>query len=408
MAETSEQPAKGDADTLKPFESGEEPDNLPSARKVFLYFLLLGFINIGGPVAQITMMYNHMVEKERWLSKDRFTKIMAFCHLLPGPEALQLAIYIGYLKRGFIGGTIAGVTFIVPGAVGMIGLSYLYVTYGNLPQVQDMLLILKPAVLGIIAAGIIKLGQAAIKTVFLAVLVVVAVLAMIFIRLDFLIVLIGAGLLNLAFAELGPQISKRQGLMLFTPIALAGAKATAASSAGWLAMSWLFLKTGLFSFGGAYASLIFLERGAVEHFHWLTGGQLLDGVAMSVATPGPFMLFTTFAGYLIKGVEGAVLATFLVFLPSFVFVILGTRYLEKVRNQRHVQSFLAGASAAVVGVIVVVSCKLVPDALVGVAGYAITAVAFLAIVWRKIDVAVVAIAAMAFGGVYALAHPFFR
>jgi chromate transporter len=120
------------------------------------------------------------------------------------------------------------------------------------------------------------------------------------------------------------------------------------------------------------------------------------------------MLFTTFAGYLIKGVEGAVLATFLVFLPSFVFVILGTRYLEKVRNQRHVQSFLAGASAAVVGVIVVVSCKLVPDALVGVAGYAIAAVAFLAIVWRKIDVAVVAIAAMAFGGVYALAHPFFR
>ena len=408
MAETSEQAAKGYADSLKPFESGEEPDHLPSARKVFLYFLLLGFINIGGPVAQITMMYNHMVEKERWLSKDRFTKIMAFCHLLPGPEALQLAIYVGYLKRGFIGGTIAGVTFIVPGAVAMIGLSYLYVTYGNLPQVQDMLLILKPAVLGIIAAGIIKLGQAAIKTVFLVVLVIVAVLAMIFIRLDFLIVLFGAGLLNLAFAELGPQIRKRQGLMLFTPIALAGAKATAASSAGWLAMSWLFLKTGLFSFGGAYASLIFLERGAVEHFHWLTGGQLLDGVAMSVATPGPFMLFTTFAGYLIKGVEGAVLATFLVFLPSFVFVILGTRYLEKVRNQRHVQSFLAGASAAVVGVIVVVSCKLVPDALVGVAGYAIAAVSFLAIVWRKIDVAVVAIATMAFGGVYALAHPFFQ
>src|SRR6266568_3821509 len=408
MAETSGQPAKSDADTLKPFESGEEPDHLPSARKVFLYFLLLGFINIGGPVAQITMMYNHMVEKERWLSKDRFTKIMAFCHLLPGPEALQLAIYVGYLKRGFIGGTIAGVTFIVPGALGMIGLSYLYVTYGNLPQVQDMLLVLKPAVLGIIAAGIIKLGQAAIRTVFLAVLVAVVVLAMIFARIDFLIVLLGAGLLNLAYAELGPRIGKRHSLTLFAPIVLAGAKAPAAASAGWLAMSWLFLKTGLFSFGGAYASLIFVERGAVERFRWLTGGQLLDGVALSVATPGPFMLFTTFVGYLAQGVEGAVLATFLVFLPSFVFVILGTRYLEKVRNQRHVQSFLAGASAAVVGVIVVVSCKLVPDALAGTAGYAIAAVAFLAIVWRKIDVAAVAIAAMAIGGAYALVHPFFR
>jgi chromate transporter len=353
------------------------------------------------------MMYNHMVEKERWLSKDRFTKIMAFCHLLPGPEALQLAIYVGYLKSGFVGGTVAGLTFIVPGALGMIGLSYLYVTYGNQPQVQDMLLVLKPAVLGIIAAGIIKLGGAAIRTVFLAVLVVVAVLAMIFARLDFLVVLLGAGLLNLAYAGLEPRMRK-QSYMLFAPVALAGAKAPVAASAGWLAMSWLFLKTGLFSFGGAYASLIFVERGAVERFRWLTGGQLLDGVAMSIATPGPFMLFTTFVGYLARGVEGAVLATFLVFLPSFVFVILGTRHLEKVRNQRHVQSFLAGASAAVVGVIVVVSWKLVPDALVGVAGYAIAAASFLAIVWRKIDVAAVAIAAMASGGVYALVHPFFR
>jgi chromate transporter len=387
---------------------GDEQDRLPSARKVFRYFLLLGFINIGGPVAQITMMFNHMVEKERWLSKDRFTKIMAFCHLLPGPEALQLAIYVGYLKGGFIGGTVAGLTFIVPGALGMVGLSYLYVTYGSLPQVQDLLLVLKPAVLGIIVAGIIKLGQAAIRTACLAALVVVAVLAMVFARLDFLVVLFGAGLLNLACVELGPRVRERQSLMLFAPVALAGAAPPPAPRPGMFEMSWLFLKTGLFSFGGAYASFIFVERGAVERFRWLTGGQLLDGVALSVATPGPFMLFTTFVGYLAKGVEGAVLATFFVFLPSFVLVILGTRYLEKLRNQRHVQSFLAGTSAAVVGVIVVVSWKLVPDALTGAAGYVIAAAAFLAIVWRKMDVAKVAIAAMACGGVYALAHPFFR
>src|SRR5438132_6912359 len=117
----------------------QEKDTLPSSGKVFSYFLLLGFINIGGPVAQITMMFNHMVEKQRWISKDRFTKIMAFCHMLPGPEALQLAIYVGYLKRGWIGGTFAGLTFIIPGAVVMIVLSYLYVSYGNLPQVKDML-----------------------------------------------------------------------------------------------------------------------------------------------------------------------------------------------------------------------------------------------------------------------------
>ena len=109
-------------------------DRMPSWREVFLYFLFLGFVNIGGPVAQITMMFNHMVEKRRWLSKDRFIKIMAFCHMLPGPEALQLAIYVGYLKRKLWGGVLAGVTFIIPGAIAMIVLSWLYVHYGKLPR----------------------------------------------------------------------------------------------------------------------------------------------------------------------------------------------------------------------------------------------------------------------------------
>jgi chromate transport protein ChrA len=132
-------------------ENEREADEMPPWREVFLYFLFLGFVNIGGPVAQITMMFNHMVEKRRWLSKDRFVKIMAFCHMLPGPEALQLAIYVGYLKRKLWGGIVAGLTFILPGAVVMIVLSWLYVEYGRLPQVTNTLYVLKPAVLGIIA-----------------------------------------------------------------------------------------------------------------------------------------------------------------------------------------------------------------------------------------------------------------
>src|SRR5215470_10888699 len=145
---------------------------MPSWREVFLYFLFLGFVNVGGPVAQITMMFSHMVEKRRWLSEDRFVKIMAFCHMLPGPEALQLAIYVGYLKRKLLGGILAGLTFIIPGAAVMISLSWLYVKYGQLRQVTNALYVLKPAVLGIIAAGIIKLGKAAIRNVFLGVLLV--------------------------------------------------------------------------------------------------------------------------------------------------------------------------------------------------------------------------------------------
>src|SRR6266496_3877288 len=181
-----DQPSYSDAD-----------DQMPSWREVFLYFLFLGFVNIGGPVAQITMMFNHMVEKRRWLNKDRFIKIMAFCHMLPGPEALQLAIYVGYLKRKVWGGILAGLTFILPGAVVMIVLSWLYVKYGKLPQVMDALYVLKPAVLGIIAAGIIKLGRAAIRNFFLAVLLVGAAPGRRFAGINFLQVRVIAGLVKL-------------------------------------------------------------------------------------------------------------------------------------------------------------------------------------------------------------------
>ena len=385
-----------------------QEDRLPSWGEVFSYFLLLGFINIGGPVAQITMMFNHIVEKHRWLTKDRFTKILAFCHMLPGPEALQLAIYVGYLKRGLLGGTLTGLTFIIPGAGVMIGLSYLYVTFGQLPQVNDMLYVLKPAVLGIIAAGIIKLGRAAVKNAFLASVVVASVLAMVWARLDFLIVLIAASFVNMAYAELWPKLRKRPEMLAMAPFALSGISANPWPWAndGWVRIAWLFLKTGALSFGGAYASLIFVQHGAVEQFQWLTDGQLLDGVALSVATPGPFMLFTTFVGYMAAGVPGAVIATFFVFLPSFVFVMAGARYVELLRGNRYIQAFLAGGSAAVVGVILVVSIKLVPDALTGPAGYVIALLAFVAIVWRKTDVAIVAIAAMITGAGYALIHRF--
>src|SRR6516162_4844892 len=188
--------------------SSTADDRMPSWREVFLYFLFLGFVNIGGPVAQITMMFNHMVEKRRWLSKDRFVKIMAFCHMLPGPEALQLAIYVGYLKRKLWGGVLAGLTFILPGAVVMIVLSWLYVKYGKLPQVNDAFYVLKPAVLGIIAAGIVKLGRASIRNLFLAVLFVCAFAAMRFVGINFLLILLIAGLLNV-IAENGWPLFKK-------------------------------------------------------------------------------------------------------------------------------------------------------------------------------------------------------
>jgi chromate transporter len=372
---------------------------MPSWREVFLYFLFLGFVNIGGPVAQITMMFNHMVEKRRWLSKDRFIKIMAFCHMLPGPEALQLAIYVGYLKRKLWGGVLAGMTFILPGAVVMVVLSWLYVRYGQLPQVTDALYVLKPAVLGIIAAGIIKLGRAAIRNVFLAVLLVAAFVGMRFAGINFLVILLTAGLLNL-IVERGS--ARLKGTAPIAPMMLVGIGALVPFSDSRLfQIAWLFFKTGLLSFGGAYASLVFVQRGAVAQYHWLSDSQLLDGVALSVATPGPFMLFTTFVGYVAGGIPGSALATFFVFLPSFVFVLGGVHYVEKLRENRALQAFLAGVSAAVVGVIAVVSLDLIPGALVDWVAVGISVIAFLLIAFLKRDVALVAVGAMIGGIVYA-------
>ncbi len=388
-------------DVVKPDTANAADPAMPSWREVSLYFLMLGFINVGGPVAQITMMYNHMVEKRHWLSKDRFVQIMAFCHMLPGPEALQLAIYVGYLKRKLWGGVIAGLTFILPGAIVMIALSWLYVKYGSLPQVNNFLYILKPAVLGIIAAGIIKLTRASIRSIFLAALLVGAFLGMRVAGINFLLILIAAGLLNLLATEGRSRFLRAPAIL---PAVIGIGLALPFTDSRWFQMAWLFLKTGSFSFGGAYASLAFLQQGAVEQYHWLSAGQLLDGVALSVATPGPFMLFTTFVGFVAGGLRGAVIATFFVFLPSFVFVIGGARHIESVRNNRLIQSFLAGVSAGVVGVIVVVSLDLIPAAVVDVLSVAIVGVAFLVIVLLKVDVAWVALGAMGTGMLYAVAR----
>ena len=377
---------------------------MPPWRQVFLYFLFLGFVNVGGPVAQITMMFNHMVEKRGWLSKDRFIKIMAFCHMLPGPEALQLAIYVGYLKRKLWGGVLAGVTFIFPGAIAMIVLSWLYVRYGKLSQVTDALYVLKPAVLGIIAAGIIKLGRAAIRNVFLTFLLVGAFAGMRFGGINFLLILLIAGLLNLIM-ERGSALLKRTAPTL--PAMLVGSAALLPfSDSRAFQIAWLFFKTGLLSFGGAYASLVFVQRGAVAQYHWLSDGQLLDGVALSIATPGPFMLFTTFVGYMAGGLSGAAIATFFVFLPSFVFVLSGAHYIEKLQRNRELHAFLAGVSAAVVGVIAVVSLDLIPQALVDWVTVGISLTAFLLIALLKRDVALVAIGAIVGGMIYAASRMF--
>src|SRR5260370_8977341 len=210
-------------------------------------------------------MYNHMVERRKWLTEDRFVKIMAFCHMLPGPEALQWAIYVGYLKRKLWGGILAGLTFILPGAIVMIVLSWLYVKYGKLPAVNNVLYVLKPAVLGIISAGILKLGRPAIRKGFLAVLLVGAFVGIRFAGINFLLILLIAGFLNLLIEKALPRFTTAPATL---PMMVGGfIFLLTFIDSRLFQIAWLFLKTGLFSFGGAYVSLVFVQRWSVGQDH---------------------------------------------------------------------------------------------------------------------------------------------
>lgn len=377
-----------------------EADRAPSRGEVFRYFLGLGFVNIGGPVAQLTMMYQGMVERRHWLDHARYVRIMSVCHVLPGPEALQLAIYVGYITRGVFGGVVAGVTFIVPGALVMVGLSALYVGYGSVPAVNDVLYVLKPAVLGIIVAGLLKLGGAALTDVRLGAIALLAFAGLRFGGLDLVIVMAVAAALNviLQLRLRGLPRLPLVPVILMAPVATF----TLVGSFGWSDLAWIFLRTGLFSFGGAYSSIAFLQRGAVEEHGWVTASQLLDGVALSAATPGPFMLFSTFVGYLAGGYAGALIATVLVFLPSFVLVLVFARWIERIRERLLVRHALAGISAAVVAVILTVTLDLAPAALGDTLALAIALASFVAIVVAARDVAHVALAAMGLGVSYAV------
>jgi chromate transporter len=369
-----------------------QPTDPPTRGDVFRYFLTLGFVNIGGPVAQITMLFQGIVERRRWIERDRFVRIMSVCHVLPGPEALQLAIYVGYVTGRTVGGLVAGITFILPGAVVMTALAAAYVQYGALPAVTDVLYVLKPAVLGIIAAGLVRIGRAALTDLRLIVIAAGAFALLWLARVDLLVVMALAAMVNVASRRV-----LRAPAALLTVVPLVSLSVT-----GWLDFAWVFLKTGLFSFGGAYGSIAFLQQGVVAERGWLTAAQLLDGVALSVATPGPLMLFATFVGYVVAGVPGAIVATIAVFVPSFVFILGFARLIERVLDRPIVRDAIAGVSAAVVAVILSVGLALAPAAVTDPLTAAIAFAALLAVLVAKRDVALVAGAAMLLGLAFAL------
>jgi chromate transporter len=332
-----------------------------SMREVFWYFLKLGWLAFGGPVGQIGLMHLDVVERRRWLTEAEFVRALNFCHVLPGPEALQLAIYIGYKQRGYMAGALAGLLFILPGYITLTALAWIYVHFGKTPEVLGVLWGFRPVGLALLLAALVRISKAALKGVLPVALAIAAFGAFYFMHLPFIVVLLGCGFAYIAIRLFGTQASTATSL---AALAMLPMRADAADATARLVdISWFFLKVGLFSFGGAYAVLPYIRDGSVAQYGWISDPQMIDALALGETTPGPLISIGIFVGYLAgnsSGIPwlGATAATFWLFLPSFVFVLGTARYMEWLTTRPGIKEFLKGVTSGVVGLMFSISIPL--------------------------------------------------
>lgn len=366
----------------------------PTFGEAFRFWLKLGFISFGGPTGQIAIMHDELVEKKKWIDEARFLHALNFCMLLPGPEAQQLAIYIGWLLHKTRGGIIAGALFVIPSIFILWALSYVYVGYGNVPWIAAIFYGLKPAVLAIVAAAVIRIGRRALKNSVMWALAAAAFVAIYFFRVPFPLIIISAGIVGLIGGKALPQffLGARDDARSTSSIGETAAPAhtrpslrralkhcTIAISLWWfpIAFAGIFLGTqhtifreGLFfskaalvTFGGAYAVLPYVAQQAVENHHWLRADQMLDGLGLAETTPGPLIMVLQFVGFLgawnhpgnlpplLAATLGALITTWATFVPCFLWILLGAPYIEKLRGVKQLTAALSTVTAAVVGVI---------------------------------------------------------
>ena len=371
--------------------------------EAFWYWLKLGFISFGGPTGQIALMHTGLVERKRWISERRFLHALNYCMLLPGPEATQLAIYIGWLMHRTAGGILAGVLFVLPALLILILLSWIYLAFGDVPVVAGIFYGIKPAVVAIVLAAAWRIGSRSLKNRWLIGIAALAFIGIAAFHLPFPLIIGAAALMGAIGARLLPdhfhpggghpdsQISYDAALIdddtpppahaqfawhgllricaIGSLIGLLGWGAIAAATGlhGPLAqMGWFFTKAALLTFGGAYAVLPYVYQGAVDGFQWLTPAQMIDGLALGETTPGPLIMIVAFVGFVggwtkevfgtgtlfLAGAAGAAVATFFTFLPSFLFILAGAPLIESTRGKLGLTAPLTAISAAVVGVIV--------------------------------------------------------
>jgi chromate transporter len=325
-------------------------------------FLRLGFVAYGGPAAHIAMMEERFVRRLSWVSRERFVDLLGAVNLLPGPSSTELAIYLGEVRGGLAGLVVAGVSFILPAAVLVVALAWAYGRFGAVPQIAGLLFGIKPVVVALIAQAVWNLGRTALKSAGLAGLAV-AVVALAIVGMPVLGLLIGAGVLWMLLRE-GRRLAK---LGAGVTAGFSGVFAmTTGGMVGIVPLCLYFLKIGAVLFGSGYVLLAVLHADLVVGLHWLTDAQLLDAIAVSQATPGPFFTVATFIGYLLGGWKGAGLATFGMFLPAFVYVAVSAGFLPRLRQSPVAGAFLDGVNAAAVALMGFVGWQFARAALVNI------------------------------------------
>src|SRR5438132_7030187 len=360
----------------------------------------VALLSCGGPAAQIAVMHRILVDEKRWISESRFLYALNYCMLLPGPEAKQLAIYIGWLMHRTLGGIVAGSLFVVPGVISIMALSYVYALYGNVPAVAALFFGLKAAVLAIVVEAVVRIGKRALKNNALRLLAAAAFIGIFFFDIPFPLIVLSAALIGFVGTASGAEVFKSNGghgssgdkdsdqpslLCDELPEHAHPTMARALSvSAVWLAL-WLipviailatlgtgnvfseiavfFSKMAVVTFGGAYAVLAYVAQGAVEHYGWLKPGEMLDGLGMAETTPGPLIMVLQFVGFmaayrdpgtlspLLAGTLGGLLTTWVTFTPCFLWIFLGAPFIETLRGNKGLAGALTAITAAVVGVI---------------------------------------------------------
>ncbi len=375
----------------------------PTRGEAFRYWLRLGCISFGGPAGQIALMHRELVDEKRWISERRFLHALNYCMVLPGPEAMQLATYIGWLMHRTWGGIVAGALFVLPSLLVLIALSWLYVAYGEVPAVAGILYGIKPAVVAIVLHAAWRIGARALRHPLLWVIAALAFAAIFVFGAPFPAIVLFAAALGVAGGRWFPRAFAPGGHHAATDVAhppavidddtptpaharfgwsrlawvvvsfvalwaLAFTALAALSGAGstLVAMGWFFTKAALLTFGGAYAVLPYIYQGAVETFGWLTPAQMIDGLALGETTPGPLIMVVAFVGFVggwtkelfgpawpaAAGVAAATVVTFFTFLPSFLFILAGGPVIETTHGQLRFTAPLTAITAAVVGVIV--------------------------------------------------------